>query len=441
MQVRPRSSLAGGLSPAEDPCTQLGWSEARQTAPLQLNLPDGQFITSVRGRAGRFSVRLHRCREPAFRMAFGDSTPRKNKHAGHCLSRKHPKDVPEGFLSNSAIAELLAVAAEQAKMPLQKALRRASRKAFLWEDEAALLVLQGRSLTELPGVGPSLDRIIRRWIENPPDVPNAPQIRQGFMTLPEARTTIGKGDALRVKGDLQMHTAWSDGSGSMEDMARAASDRGYEYIAITDHSKGLKIAGGIDEGQLQQQAIEIEEVNAKLQADGHKVHVLRSIELNLDPQGKGDMERDCLKRLDLVLGCFHSALRKKEDQTERYLAALRNPDIQILGHPRGRIYNYRLGLTAEWTKVFDMAAQMDKAVEIDAYPDRQDLSVDLVKIAKRCGCRISLGTDSHDPLQLRFIDYAVASAMKAGVKQERILNCLSLEQLKNWALNIRENHS
>src|SRR6185312_8483692 len=117
-----------------------------------------------------------------------------------------------GWLPNSAIAELLAVAAETAKMPLQKALRRASRKAFLWEEEAALLVLQGRPLTELPGVGPSLDRIIRRWIENPPDV-STPQIRKGFLTLPEARTTIGKRDALRVKGDLQMHTAWSDGSG------------------------------------------------------------------------------------------------------------------------------------------------------------------------------------------------------------------------------------
>jgi DNA polymerase (family 10) len=87
------------------------------------------------------------------------------------------------------------------------------------------------------------------------------------------------------------------------------------------------------------------------------------------------MEPDALKKLDLVLGCFHSALRKKEDQTARYLAALRNRDIQVLGHPRGRIYNYRLGLTADWTHVFDLAAELDKAVEIDAYPDRQDLSL------------------------------------------------------------------
>ena len=296
----------------------------------------------------------------------------RSRHVCHCLTLTHPKDVRQDFLSNSAIAELLAGASETAKMPLQKALRRASRKAFLWEEEASLLVAQGRSLTELPGVGTSLDRIIRRWIENPPIVPRAPDIRQGYLTLPEARDTIARHNSFQVKGDLQMHTAWSDGSGTVADMARAASERGYEYIAITDHSKGLKIAGGINEDQLQQQAIEIEEVNTRLQADGRTLRVLRSVELNLDPLGKGDMEQESLKRLDLVLGCFHSALRKKEDQTERYLAALRNPDIQILGHPRGRIYNYRLGLTADWARVFDMAAQMDKAVEIDAYPDRQD---------------------------------------------------------------------
>ena len=152
------------------------------------------------------------------------------------------------------------------------------------------------------------------------------------------------------------------------------------------------------------------------------------------------MERDSLRRLDLVLGCFHSALRKKEDQTERYLRALQNPDIHILGHPRGRIYNYRMGLTADWARVFDLAAELDKAVEIDAYPDRQDLSLDLVKLAKKSGCRISLGTDSHDPLQLRFMDYALASAIKGGVKKDRILNVMGAQELKNWAATVRERH-
>lgn len=346
--------------------------------------------------------------------------------------------MPNDFLSNAQIAELLALAAQNARMPLQKALRRASRKAFIWEEEAWRLVHEERSLTELAAVGPSLNRIIRNWIEDPPLAGSPPEIRSGFLTLTEARSVLAKHVEQRVTGDLQMHTQWSDGSGSVDDMARAAAGRGYEFIAITDHSKGLKIAGGIDEAQLEQQALEIQQVNAALQADGVRTRVLRSIEMNLDPQGRGDMDSTALQKLDLVLGCFHSSLRKKEDQTERYLAALRNPDIQIVGHPRGRIYNYRLGLSADWARVFDVAAELDKAVEIDGYPDRQDLSPDLLKLAKKAGCRISLGTDAHDPLQLRFMEYSLASALKAGIKRERILNFMSRDELLQWVAKVRQ---
>jgi histidinol phosphatase-like PHP family hydrolase len=234
-----------------------------------------------------------------------------------------------------------------------------------------------------------------------------------------------------------MHTLWSDGSGSILEMARSAQARGYEYIAITDHSKGLKIAGGIDEQQLQQQSDEIESVNALLRSEGGRFVVLRSVELNLNPLGEGDMDQQSLKRLDLVLGCFHSSLRKKEDQTDRYVAALQNPDIQILGHPKGRIYNFREGLEADWKRVFETAAELDKAVEIDGYPDRQDLSIELLQVAKASGCRISLGTDSHDPQQMRFMDFSLAAAIKAGINGDRILNFLSAEELQSWAAALR----
>lgn len=356
---------------------------------------------------------------------------------------KEEPEITDGFLPNFLIAELLAVAAETAKMPLQKALRRASRKAFLWAEEASQIVQQGRPLTELPGIGPHLDRVIRNWIEKPPTVPTPPDVRRDFLTLPAARAILAKNPAwtAALKGDLQMHTRWSDGSGSVEEMARAASERRYQFIAVTDHSKGLKIAGGIDEEQLRGQADEIERVNATLRAEGLRIRVLRSIELNLDTAGRGDMDLGALQQLDLVLGCFHSALRKKEDQTHRYVAALRNQDIQILGHPRGRVYNYRVGLTADWERVFGVAAELDKAVEIDAYPDRQDLSMDLVRIAKKSGCRISLGTDSHDPLQLRFMDFALASAVKAGIKKDRILNVRAADELLAWVANLRQHRN
>jgi histidinol phosphatase-like PHP family hydrolase len=350
-------------------------------------------------------------------------------------------------LSNFEISELLCLEAEQVKQPLQKAMRRAGRKAFLWPQEASSIVEAGESLEQLPGIGPFLAKVIKRWLNNPPDVPTPPEIRQNFLTLTQAQsilkskaaktlttTTIGA-----IKGDLQMHTLWSDGEGSIREMADAGIARGYQYISITDHSKGLKIAGGINEAELQQQAEEIAAVNSDLSADGHSFRVLHSIELNLNPSGEGDMDEESLSRLDLVLGCFHSSLRKKDDQTGRFLAALRNPSIQILGHPRGRIFNFRLGLTADWSQVFDLAAELDKAVEIDGYPDRQDLSVDLLRLAKRSGCRISLGTDSHGPSQLRFMDFSLAAAISAGIPRERILNFMEADQLLAWASQLRRN--
>lgn len=234
-----------------------------------------------------------------------------------------------------------------------------------------------------------------------------------------------------------MHTLWSDGTASVAEMAQAAFEYGHEYIAITDHAKGLKIAGGINEKQLSEQSDEIAQLNKQITGNKKPFRVLRSIELNLNVAGEGDLEPQALAKLDIVLGCFHSALRKKEDQTERYLAALRNPTIQILGHPRGRIYNFRRGLTADWKCVFDVAAELDKAVEIDCYPDRQDISPDLLKCAAKAGCRISLGTDSHGPSQLRFIDFGLAAAITAKIKRERVLNFMSAPELLEWVGSVR----
>jgi histidinol phosphatase-like PHP family hydrolase len=343
------------------------------------------------------------------------------------------------MLKNSDISELLAREAETARAPMNKAFRRAARRALLWPEEAAMMDQSGSSLTELAGIGPYLEKKIRVWMESPPSLSPVPEIRDGFFTLAEARQILSKSPAwLRSpKGDLQMHTEWSDGSGSVAEMAETAAQRDYQYIAITDHSKGLKIARGIDESELREQGREIASVNEAFRARASIFRVLRSVELNLNPLGEGDMEKSALAELDIVLGCFHSSLRRKEDQTERYLAALRNPAIQILGHPRGRIFNYRLGLTADWPRVFDLAAQLDKAVEIDCYPDRQDLSLNLVTLAKKAGCRISLGTDSHGPSQLGFIEFGLACVARAKISRERVLNFLEREELQEWAGGVR----
>lgn len=350
-----------------------------------------------------------------------------------------PRQRSTQLLTNAQISELLALAAQKAKQPLQKALRRAARKALFWPEEAADILSANRSLEELPGVGPSLSKIIQRFVEDPPDIPEAPAIRKNFLTVTEAQRYLARrsGWKRKYRGDLQMHSLWSDGTASIQEMADAGEERGYDYIAITDHSKGLPIAGGIGEEQLESQSEEIATVNDTLGNDGKRIRVLRSIELNLSPSGEGDMDEKALDKLDLVLGSFHSALRRKEDQTERYLAALRNRAVHILGHPQGRIYNYRIGLQADWRRVFDLAAELDKAVEVDAYPDRQDLSLELLSIAKKSGCRIAIDTDAHGPSQLRFAEYGLAAAAKAGIPEERIINFMTSEQLLKWAMQIR----
>src|SRR5205814_1536299 len=133
------------------------------------------------------------------------------------------------------------------------------------------------------------------------------------------------------------------------------------------------------------------------------------------------------------VGSFHSKLREKTDQTERYLAALRNPCVNILGHPVGRIYNHRLGLSADWARVCACATQLDKALEVDAYPDRQDLNIELLRVAKAEGTRIALDTDAHAPEQLGFIELGLAAALLAGIPAERIVNFMLEDNLRAWA--------
>jgi histidinol phosphatase-like PHP family hydrolase len=343
-------------------------------------------------------------------------------------------------LGNSDLAELLAQEAEKSSSFLARAFRRAARSAFLWPENAVDLVAQGRELTELHGVGPFIAKLLRTWISDPrTSSSRVPAIRRDFFALADARKLLAKSPTWPklLRGDLQMHTRWSDGSGTVREMAEAARARGYEYIAITDHSKGLKIAGGINELDLRKQAAEIAKANASILRTGSAVTVLSSLEMNLNPRGEGDMDPRALARLDLVLGSFHSALRTKEDQTKRYVAAIRNPDIQILGHPRGRIYNYRLGLKADWPRVFSTAARLDKALEIDCYPDRQDLNLALLKMARREGVRISLGTDAHHPWQLEFIELGLAAALKAKIPANRIVNFMPISDLKRWISKVR----
>ncbi|MGH2749980.1 MAG: PHP domain-containing protein [Actinomycetota bacterium] len=336
-------------------------------------------------------------------------------------------------LTNLQIADLLARSADRAESYRQRAYRKASRAALAWTEEAHSLVADGRSLTELFGVGDKLARRIEGWIDDPPEAGEPPESRTGFSTRSvSSAIVVGHPewrDALRA--DLQMHTTYSDGTVAIAGMAAAARDLGYSHIAITDHSQGLKIAGGMTPDEMRLQAREIGEVNDALAESGFRV--LHAVEMNLSPAGAGDLDPGDLAGLDLVLGSFHSSLRTTADQTHRYLAALRNPDFHVLGHPRGRMYGTRPGLHADWRRVFAEAAKVNKAVEIDCNPNRQDLNADLAALAVDAGCYLSIGTDAHSLHELSFMDMGIATALAAGAPRDRILNYMAAEELLAWA--------
>lgn len=337
-------------------------------------------------------------------------------------------------LDNLDIAELFAREADGAEGHRKKALQRGAEAALVWDRQAADLVGDGTPLTELENIGPKLAARIEAWCQHPPADLERPPVRAGFMSYAEARAEVAADESWRdeLRGDLQMHTTHSDGKASIAEMAAAGADRGYGYVAITDHSHGLRIVRGMDEARLAEQGRAIDGLNAAL-GEGPGFRVLRSVEMNLDLEGAGDLEPEALASLDLVLGSFHTGLRLAEDQTERYVRALDNPDVHVLGHPRARRFNRRTGLEADWPRVFDAAARSRRALEIDCHPHRQDLSVELLRKAVEHDVVFTIGTDAHNPSEMRFVEIGLAAARRAGIGRDRILNFREVDAVLEWA--------
>jgi putative hydrolase len=339
-------------------------------------------------------------------------------------------------LTNAALGDLLRAAALEESDHRRRALDRASRAARFWPEEAAAVAEAGRSLTDLRNVGPWVAARIHELLDDPPPIPEPDDTRRGYLTMAEARVILDAhpGWETAPHGDLQVHSTDSDGSLPLQEMAIAARDLGRAFIACTDHSESLKIANGMDPERIRDQGRRIVALNEELAAAGDPFRVLRSIEMDVFVDGSGDMEPAILAELDLVLGAFHSKLRVTEDVTDRYLAALHNPTVQVLAHPTARMYGRRRGLVADWPRVFAEAARLGKAIELDATPARQDLNVDLARIAVAAGVRwFSMGSDAHSAFELGFLPFGMAIAAAAGVPRERVLNYLPPDEVVAWA--------
>jgi putative hydrolase len=350
-------------------------------------------------------------------------------------------ETDEAIPSNADLAELLVRAAENESDHRRLAMRRAARAARSWPEEAAVVATSGRSLTAFPGVGPWIAETILGWLAAPPPIPPPPPERADFLTTAEVNATLAAdpGWAAADVADLQVHSTDSDGSQPVEVMAAAAHALGRTFIACTDHSRSLRIANGMDDERLRAQGRRIQLLNEERAGAGDPFRLLRSIEMDVFPDGSSDAGPEVLAELDLVLGAFHSKLRERDDQTERYLTAVANPDVMVLAHPTARMFDRRSGLRADWDRVFALAAETGIALEIDATPHRQDLTVELARRAVAAGVRsFSIGSDAHAPEELRALAVGFAIAARAGVPRERILNVRTADDVVAWGRERRE---
>jgi histidinol phosphatase-like PHP family hydrolase len=327
--------------------------------------------------------------------------------------------------------------------------KRAARTVAGLPVPVADLVAAG-TLREVPNVGPASERIITEFVTTGASatVQHAIEksgrhaavvarraLRDGYLShsvMAQALATEaapGVVSTADYRGDFQMHSAWSDGTERIAAMVRGAMDLGHTCLGITDHSYGLPIARGMSMSQAAKQAVEIDRLNEELRG---RFRVFKGIEANILADGSLDVQPDERRLFEYVVAAPHSLLRRAEDQTDRMVNAVRAPAVAILGHPRGRMFNSRPGISADWDAVFEAAAEQGVAVELDGNWHRQDIDYLLAARALAAGCIFALDSDAHSIGELRFSEYAVAHARLAGVPADRVVNCWSDDRLEGW---------
>ncbi|MDP4261390.1 MAG: DNA polymerase/3'-5' exonuclease PolX [Bacteroidota bacterium] len=236
-----------------------------------------------------------------------------------------------------------------------------------------------------------------------------------------------------IRGDMQMHSTWSDGSMDIEELARyVIKHYPYEYIVLTDHSKSVRVAGGMDEKQFLEQIKAIRQVNKKLGKDFIKT----GVEVDIMADGSLDLKDELLEQLDWVCASIHSGFT--HDNTERIIAACRNKFVNCIGHPTGRIIGQREGYPVNWEKVFTIARQTGTALEINCQTDRMDLNDELARMAREKGVKLVISTDSHQPGNFAFMPLGVFVARRAWCTKKDILNTGTWDQLKKFAEHKRK---
>ncbi|WP_367343488.1 DNA polymerase/3'-5' exonuclease PolX [Methanomethylovorans sp.] len=229
-----------------------------------------------------------------------------------------------------------------------------------------------------------------------------------------------------IRGDLHVHSNWSDGKNKMEEMALAAKALGYEYIAITDHSRSSRIANGLSEKRLLDHIRAIEELNENIEG----IHVLSGTECDILPDGTLDYRDELLEQLDIVVAAVHGAVEQdSRTMTKRIIAALENEHVHILAHPTGRKFGKRLPFEMDMEAVMDTALEFGKILEINSSPQRLDLNDKYAMMAMKMGIKLAINTDAHSPGQFANIRYGVGTARRAWIKPADVVNTFDLKKL------------
>ena len=349
--------------------------------------------------------------------------------------------VAAGFLRDLAYAQT-----SEQKMFGYK---RAASAVLALDEPLTNLVGPGRNLARIPGIGPASERVILEVLDGgtsptaeaavarsdrAADIARRRGLRGHFLSRAEVVRVLrdsrfGGPSLADYRGDFQMHSEWSDGVPTLAEIADACLARGYTHAAVTDHSHGLKIAGGMSMAEAAAQHEAIDRLNERYKG---RFRLIKGIEANIGADGRLDLTPDEAASFELVLAAPHSKLRRSEDQTDRLLAAVATPGVHVLAHPRGRITGSRAGVVAHWDAVFAAVVEHGIAVEIDGDPSRQDLDFSMAERALAAGCLFALDSDAHTITQLAYAETAVAHARLAGIPPERIINCWTAERLIEW---------
>ena len=235
-----------------------------------------------------------------------------------------------------------------------------------------------------------------------------------------------------IKGDLHVHTNWSDGKNSIEEMALTAISSGYEYIAVADHSPAVGIAGGMNEDKITKRQEEIEKLNTRFEDEGIKFSVLSASEVDIKSDFSMDFPDDVLKSLDVVVGAIHTKFAQdRETMTKRIVTAMENPNVDIIAHPTGRLLGKRDPYEVDMEQLMESAKATGTIMELNSFPGRLDLNDVHCKMAKDYGVLIAISTDAHDAMQMRdVIKYGVATARRGWLEPKDVVNTRGLEDIR-----------